>query len=307
MKTKTPRLWLANTSYYHDHEAFILCRTALESIENSLSAGEVLKPIKVKLTNSSHAYAGRAYWTEWEHPSGPGVRHCFGTDMAGRTMRFRSATSVEWRRILVRIGPPSRFPRKVSYGRYKDMPEYEFKTYREAMVGVTAHEMGHAIDLGLNKPGELRCEMCCLDALDYYRKNQAEIDREIDEAMRAVEQKEQDALKARMPQQKAYKRLEQAKKALVKWQRKAKLAATKLKYYQRLVVRREREFNRASHQDFHLMRYPDATPIEQIALVEQVNSRRDAIEENEDMKLAATPAPAEGLWDALRADDHNNP
>lgn len=219
MKTKTNKLWLRSTSRYPDCEAFILCRTARESVERSLTQGEVLHPIIVKLTNSCHAYCGRGAWNEWEHTDKP------------RKFKGRRFTNFFWRRILVRVGPPERFPRKVCYHTFKDMPEFEFKTYREAIIGVTAHEMGHALGYSGRKEGEEKCEMLAWDALDYYRKHQAEIDAEIDAALRAQRPQKPTV------EDKAAEKLAKAEASLKKWKRKLALATNKVKRYTRMVRR----------------------------------------------------------------------
>ena len=220
MKTKTTTLWLRSTSRYHPYECFILCRTALESIQRSLTPSETLHPAIVKLTNSSHAYCGRASWGEWEH-HGPATH--------------RKATY--WRRVLVRVGKPSHFPCKVQYIKFKDMPEAEFRTYREAIVGITAHELGHAIGKGGRKDGELACEMMLSDALDYYRDYQDEIDAEIERALDKVRQRELSAVVAERPEAKAAAKLAAAERKLKHWKRKLTIATNKVKKYTRLMRR----------------------------------------------------------------------
>lgn len=219
MKTKTPKLWLRNTSRYPDAECFILCRVARESVERSLAADQVLPPSIVKLTNTYHGYCGRAAWTEWEHR--------------------RGKDSIKWKRILVRVGPPDRFPRRVCYLKFKDMPEYEFKTYREAIVGVAAHEWGHVLGASGRKAGEEMCEMMLQDAVDLYRKHQAEIDAEIHQALAVRKVLEDSRAKARAnaknPALLRQRRMEAALEKFNQWQRRARAAQKKLKFYARRV------------------------------------------------------------------------
>lgn len=233
MKTKTSKLWLRSTSRYHDHEAFILCRTALESVEANLAPGEVLRPIIVKLTNSSHAYCGRGAWGEWEH-HGPKCQ--------------RKATC--WRRILVRVGSPDKFPSKVCYHSFKDMPEFEFRTYREGIIGVTAHECGHALGYSGRKDGEMKCELLSWDALDYYRKNQAAIDAEIDAALQETVQRDREVQAAKTPEAKTAKKRANAEAKLKQWKRKLTVAANKVKRYTRMV----RRFSKTSEPVLSIVR-----------------------------------------------------
>lgn len=220
MKTKTTKLWLRSTSSYPKAECFILCRTALESVERSLNAEQELPRIIVKLTNSCHAYAGRGAWTFWEH-HGPHSN--------------RKATL--WKRVLVRIGKPDRFPRKACYPTFKDMPEYEFRTYREGMVGVVAHETGHALGYSGRKSGEEHCELMAWDAVDYYRAHQARIDAEIDAALREQQDHAARLMAAQAPSAKTAKKLAAAVARLKRWKRKQALAETKVKVYTRLLRR----------------------------------------------------------------------
>jgi len=253
MRTRTSKLWLHNTSIHADEEAFILCRVALESVEKGLLPGEVLHPIKVNLTNTYKSYCGRAWWQETAH---------------GRT----------WRRVLVRIGKASMFPRKSTYPRYRDMPEMEFRSHREAIVGVVAHEVGHTLGYSGQKDGEERCEMMVVDALDYYRAHQEAVDQEILHALKRVQQRQEAQAQAGTPEQRLCAKMLTAKLKVAEWQRKAKLAATKVKNWQRVYKRKERELMRASWKAANAAKFPDATPEQLVEVDARVDQRFDAIE-----------------------------
>ena len=219
---KTTRLWVRNTSRYPMAEVWPLCKAALESIERSILPGEILPPIIVKLTNSRHAYRGRACWTEWH----------------GKTM---------WKRILVRIGSPKRFetPIHVHYPRYKgDMPEFEVRTHREAIAMVTAHEIEHVLGAGGSKRGEFRCELSASDAIDYYRQHQQDIDGEIEKGLATIADrsaaKDQRAAEKNTPASKNAAKLKKDEAGLVKWQRKLTIAKNKVRKYDRAVKRYQR-------------------------------------------------------------------
>lgn len=219
MKTKTTKLWLRSSSRYPAAECFILCRTALEAVEKGLLPHERLRPIIVKLTNTYHGFCGRASWVEHHTGSGELVR---------------------WERVLVRVGAPERFPRKAQYSTFKDMPEMEYRTYREAMVAVAAHEMAHTLGYSGRKSGEERCEYVALDALDYYRKHQTEIDAEIDATLALARHVAAASLAALRPEAKHAKKLAAAEAKLKRWKRKLTLATNKVKTYTRAVRRLSR-------------------------------------------------------------------
>jgi hypothetical protein len=148
-------------------------------------------------------------------------------------------TSKVWKRVLVRVGPPERFPRAVRYPKFKDMPEYEFKTYREAIIGVAAHEMGHVLGHSGRKRGEEMCEMMLQDAVDLYRKRQAEIDAEIDRAVAELREQEQARAQAKAaaknPALTRQRRMSQALAKLNEWERRQRAAQKKVKFYARRV------------------------------------------------------------------------
>lgn len=223
---KTAKLWLRNTSRYDDREAFILCRTARESVERGLTQGQTLPPVIVKLTNSSDSWSGRAYWTELHVEKGVGYKR--------------------WHRVLVRIGSPERLaaPRSVRDGRFKgDMPDYEIAGYREALVMVAAHEMEHAAGAPGGYDGEFRCELAAADAVDYYRANRDKVDGEIEywaqRRDRAEAMRRHDRVLDKDPLTQAARKLAAADKKLAQWKRRLKLATTKTKHYQRAVKRLE--------------------------------------------------------------------
>lgn len=208
MRLKTKYLWLVSTIRYPDEETWVLVRTALESIRASLRRDEHLPPIKVKLTNSSSSYCGRAHWME------------------------RDANGKRWARILVRVGTPSHFPLTNRYPRFTDMPEYEISSYREAIVGVTAHEIAHVLGASGRKVGETLCELCLQDAIDLYRRDQATLDTEIE-----VNISRRNIIKLPDPERKRAVKLTTVEAHIKRWESKLKLAQTKLKKY-RIQARR---------------------------------------------------------------------
>ena len=215
---KTSKLWLRNTSRYPDHEAWPLIKAAYESVNQGCSRGQEMPRIIVKLTNCSVSYRGRAHWIEYDSP--------------GRS----------WKRILVRVGAPDKFPRKIRYARWKsDMPEFECRSYRECIVMVTAHEMEHCLGASGRQSGEFRCEMAAWDAIDYFRKHQSEIEAEIAAGVERLSQtllaKAQRLAESRRPEVLLAEKFKKAQEALGRWQRKSKLAASKVKKYCRAVAR----------------------------------------------------------------------
>lgn len=228
---KTSKLWLRNTSRYPDAEVWPLIKCAYESVERSVGKFHAMPHIIVKLTNCRGCYRGRAHWEEWH------------TDKSG--LLRGSQMQRKWLRVLVRIGLPTRFPVNVRYARFKgDMPEYECKSYREAIVMVAAHEMEHCLGASGRKGGEFRCELSAWDAIEYYRKHQAEVDGEIDRALVKKAQlefvKAERAAVRKDPVAVIRRKLEKARTMAAKWGRKQKVATGKLRKYQRAVKRLEK-------------------------------------------------------------------
>lgn len=234
---KTSKLWLRNTSRYSSHEVWPLIKAAYESVERSLAPGQVMPRIVVKLTNCCWSFRGRAHWEEWHTP---------GCKASTPQREGGYGRSEKWLRILVRIGKPHQFPVHVRYPTFKtDMPEYDCQSYREGIVMVTAHEMEHCLGASGRQHGEFRCEMTAWDAIDFYRKHQAEIESEIATATNRIAQRVQEKtareIEAKRPEVIRAAKLKAAQVALGRWQRKHKLATGKVKKYARAVKRYERQ------------------------------------------------------------------
>jgi len=186
-------------------------------------------PVQVNVTNTQHAYCGRSL----------GLRR-IPTNHVGSETSIFDRTGGETRRcFLVRVGAASRFPCNSTYARYQDMPEARLEDWQEAVVGLTAHELTHthyAYQTGDRKGDELNCELVELDCIDLFRKS----GRAVFEAAMLNEQQRCDERLAReaakqAPDAVAARRFAEASRALERWQRKAKLAATKVKKYARAV------------------------------------------------------------------------
>lgn len=217
---RTSKLWLINTSHYCLEQVWPLIECALES---EVRHAKTKHPIKVHLTNCSDAYCGRAYWQE---------RHAINPQNI-------YAGHVTWRRILCRIGRPEKFPVNARYAghRRRDMPEYKVNDWREGIVHIVAHEMAHAFGAGSGYDGEFKCEMSSIDALEHYRKNKSRFCMEVTPVLIAL-------LAAEDRPATASDRIELANASLKNWQRKARLAATKVERYQREVNRLTRGLDR---------------------------------------------------------------
>lgn len=59
-----------------------------------------------------------------------------------------------------------------TYPKFKDMPVFWHKDWKEHLVGLTAHELWHRWQPGTGKKAEMMCEMVESDAIDAYRKEQ---------------------------------------------------------------------------------------------------------------------------------------
>lgn len=216
-------LWVRNTSRYSMEEVWPLAKLAYEAASQKRCGH--LPRIIIKLTNSSSAYCGRAFWTEWHSPSHGQTRE------AGRIQK------IPWRRILCRIGAPCHFPAVARYPRFKDMPEYPIGCHREGLAFIIAHEMEHAFGTPGGKDGEIRCELAAQDAVDLYRASKGDVDAEIFDAItddlgRSLNRRNKRRAAA-SPEAKAQKVDAQLKR----WKRKLKLAQGKVKKYERTLRR----------------------------------------------------------------------
>lgn len=228
---KTSKLWLRNTSRYPDHEVWPLIKAAYESVDQGRSPGQEMHRIIVKLTNCSSPYRGRAHWTEW--------------DSRGR----------RWERILVRVGTPDKFPRKIRSVRWKsDMPEVECRSYRECVVMVAAHEMEHCLGASGRHSGEFRCEMAARDAIDYFRKHQSKIEAEIAVGIGPILEtlfaKPRRLAGSRRTEARLSEKLKKLQEALERWQRESKLAANKVKTYSRAVAHYQKRIQNIGNNQF---------------------------------------------------------
>lgn len=140
------------------------------------------------------------------------------------------------RRIRVVIGPASEFP-VAPYlypGRKSDaFMSPEFRDQLEALVGVTAHEIAHLFQYhGRSGNAARRGER----VTQHWERKLTELFRDNREALIA-EWSIEPTLRAAKPKQSAQdRRAEKAANMLAAWQRKAKLAATKIKKYKRQVA-----------------------------------------------------------------------
>ena len=183
-------------------------------------------PVQVTVTNSQHAYCGRSL----------GVRR-FPKDR-----RNIYGGSEARRCFLVRVGAASRFPTNSTYPRYTEMPEATLNDWQEAVVGLTAHELTHThynYATGDRKGDEFNCEMVEIDCVDLFRRS----GRALFDAAMATERQRDDERLARQaakqaPEAVAAQRLADGQEKLARWQRKLKLATTKVKHYTRVVKRR---------------------------------------------------------------------
>lgn len=183
---------LVTTSIYPKVAVECLLAVALRTLEDY-----PIGDLTVRVTNTGRSYSGRA-WRGRKH-------------------------------VLVKVGKPGHFPRKVCYPRFKDgMPEHEFQTWQEALVGVAAHEFMHLTGRDGTKDGEMMCEFAAMDAVDYYRKHQVEIDEKIRGKLNRQKIREACRNMAK-PESTLDSMIDKAVLRVKRWERKLKLAQTKLK------------------------------------------------------------------------------
>lgn len=173
----------------------------------SWSCRELGLPVRevaaVQFTNTRHAYRGRA-WS-----SG---------------------------RILVRIGDGRHFPKKGKYPGRVNAPEYELADRLEALVHVTAHELAH-LSQWHECGHRVRVREAAVDGLGLA------VLRAFREQRRTLTARweAEPAGRSRKPKPTLRERNEaRARDALKRWERKKKLAETKVKQYRRKVRYYER-------------------------------------------------------------------
>lgn len=135
------------------------------------------------------------------------------------------------RLVIIRIGAPERFPRHVKYPGLVTAPEYEFRDWQEAMVGVAAHELAHAMQFETRSPrSEIEAEHAAMRAVERFRAERAAL------GLEGLEARERaaDAVRvsaravARAAKQSPAAKREKVLADLKRWESKAKLADTKL-------------------------------------------------------------------------------
>lgn len=213
-------LKIRNTSWVPDTEAKLLIGWALRYVQDA--AKHPLYLGEIRLTNSRYAYCGRAW------PS------------AGLT--------------LLRIGKPIHFPQSARYRDYKDFFEYTIQDYRECLVMLAAHEFWHharrqAPDArtdtynSARKSAEHDCEMVASDAINAFRKERQDIDARLLKIATRTEAWNCRARDRKAARHSPQAKLEKSERYLKLWQRKARIAANKVKRYERSVraLRRAQE------------------------------------------------------------------
>lgn len=208
---------ITNTSRLPDYEVQILLDFVKRYVDGVIGKAE-LRVRSVKVTNCRASYSGCAG---------------YGND------------------ITLRIGPAENFPCRAKYGRYGDFFDYEVNDYREGLVMLAAHEFWHLARWQFPErrtnlyPGqpeksmEHDCECVASDAIVAFRKRRAELDARIDRHSQRIAAKhtrraEQESSRRALKSSPEY-RLAQAMKKLERWERRKRLAETKLKKLHRSI------------------------------------------------------------------------
>lgn len=237
---RTTKLWLRNFSRYPNEEVWPLFEAAYEmALKNN--HGKTPPRILLDLFNSKYRRAGRYKGTVH-------VREGKGLNEAGTWNSIRGTYEeplIQWNRIKCRIGKPSNWPfLSETYYRFKDMDVYPVNDHREGIIHIIAHEMQHAFGTRGGKDGEIQCELAAQDAIDHYRKNRDRIDMEIKARMAVVNSRTENRKRREEAKEGTEVKAEKALRSLAKWQTKAKLAATKIKHYERLLSRLSRQMEK---------------------------------------------------------------
>lgn len=147
----------------------------------------------------------------------------------------------KFRRVLVKVGNANKFPiLNWTDHRYKDMPEGSLNDWEECAVAITAHELAHVKYSG-GKNGETQCDTIMHDAVDAFRKVRADYNMAMEAGVIKEEAKMYRQAAKQAPEAVLAKKIAGTQKAIEKWNRKMKLATTKMKKYSRLLKRLERK------------------------------------------------------------------
>lgn len=145
-----------------------------------------------------------------------------------------------FRRMLVKIGAPEKFPMHSWDSRFKDMPEGDLNDWQEATVAIAAHEFCHVKYSG-DKAGEEACDTIMHDAVTAFRSSRQLFNEAMDAGQRKDQERQLAIAAKKSPESVAKQNLTDAESKLAKWNRKQKLATTKVKFYTRLVNRAARK------------------------------------------------------------------
>ncbi len=138
------KMRIKNTSRYPTAEVERLVRFAAKGIGKSR--------VEIHVKNSRRVFAGRAW-------------HIIGNNRIVNVAKYVDDL------VVVRIGPPAKFPIEFSYPRLKTVPRYTIRDWKEAIVSVTAHELYHIKQRrACRRASEVKAERWALKRLEAYRK-----------------------------------------------------------------------------------------------------------------------------------------
>lgn len=230
-----PKLYITNTSQYPDHEVDWLVKFAFKEVrdvaqrENWLDMFE-RNPISLRVTKCCDTWRGRYMNNDYSHQIHGFNRRAHGLD-----------AMLVMRNVLCRIGTFIGAPKRWSYDwKWQDMPEMFVSDWQEVLVGLVAHELAHIKYSGLKK-GESGCDWVAVDAVEAFRKVRGDYDAFVANHI-LKQQGHQVAMAAKQsPEAVAQRELDKTHDMVAKWQRRQKLAASKLKKYERKLKRLERK------------------------------------------------------------------
>ena len=222
------QILLKNTTRYDDKQVAWLVKFAAKYVRSEfvrLGFGHEFDntPIAMRITKCSWSYCGRFLY----RASGGFLERKYG---------MKADLHKWYQNVLVRIGSPKRFPVKTQYPTFKDMPEGDLRDWQEAVVAITAHELCHIHYRG-GKEGETNCELIMLDTVTAFRRDRQHFDDMVQKERDAEIERRLATARASNPDVIRERRKADAQAKLAQWQRKAKLAQTKVKKYQRTVNR----------------------------------------------------------------------
>lgn len=230
------KLYVINTSRHSERDVAWLVRFGYKHVRKVAEQegwGDQFnsRPIALRVTHTWHGYCGRYLGSH------------YASQIRGFAYQKHGLLANDLvRNVLTRVGKASNFPCNSTYARFDNMPPARLESWEEAVVGLTAHELGHIhynYSNGKRRAAEVACESIEAGCLEAFRRPEVQAEFaafRAEQAQRVAAKQERTAAK-RAPAIRLDDKIARAEAKLAMWQRKLKAAANKVKKYTRIVNR----------------------------------------------------------------------